>query len=82
MNTTSGKKILLVDDDDALRQSLGEQLRLHEEFETFEANCGTSGLEMAKSEYYDAIILDVGLPDMDGRAGDSALGYSGPGGRR
>jgi DNA-binding response OmpR family regulator len=62
-----GKKILLVDDDDALRQTLGEQLRLHEEFETFFAESGTEGLELAKADYYDAIILDVGLPDMDGR---------------
>ena len=67
MNTVSGKKILLIDDDDALRQSLAEQLRLHEEFETKEANNGTDGMEMAKAEYYDAIVLDVGLPDMDGR---------------
>ena len=67
MNTTAGKKILLIDDDEALRQSLGEQLRLHEEFEIFEADNGSAGLEMAKGDYYDAIILDVGLPDIDGR---------------
>ncbi len=29
---TSGQKILLVEDDEALRNSLSEQLRLHEEF--------------------------------------------------
>ncbi len=67
MNTTAGKKILLIDDDEALRQSLGEQLRLHEEFEIYEADNGTAGLEMAKGDYHDAIILDVGLPDIDGR---------------
>ncbi|MGH6948491.1 MAG: response regulator transcription factor [Kiloniellales bacterium] len=62
-----GKKILLVDDDDALRQSLGEQLRLHEEFATREAETGAEALEIAKGDYFDAILLDVGLPDMDGR---------------
>jgi len=62
-----GKRILLVDDDDALRTSLVEQLQLHEEFETLEANTGSTGLESAKAEHIDAIILDVGLPDMDGR---------------
>ncbi|MDJ0934129.1 MAG: response regulator transcription factor [Kiloniellales bacterium] len=67
MNATPGKKILLVDDDEALRQSLSEQLRLHEEFSTVEAGNGGDGLEIAKQEYFDAILLDVGLPDMDGR---------------
>ncbi len=67
MNGTLGKKILLVDDDEALRQSLGEQLRLHEEFTTVEADTGSKALALTKGEYYDAILLDVGLPDMDGR---------------
>ena len=67
VGSVTGKKILLVDDEDVLRQSLGEQLRLHEEFDTREADTGTQALELAKSEYFDAIILDVGLPDMDGR---------------
>ncbi|MEM7169128.1 MAG: response regulator transcription factor [Pseudomonadota bacterium] len=67
MNSTNGKKILLIDDDDALRQSLSEQLRLHEEFETIEADGGARGLELVKNEYFDAVLLDVGLPDMDGR---------------
>ncbi len=67
MNATPGKKILLVDADEALRQSLSEQLRLHEEFSTVEAGNGGDGLDLAKQEYFDAILLDVGLPDMDGR---------------
>ncbi len=67
MNASPGKKILLVDDDEALRQSLGEQLRLHEEFSTVESGNGGDALEVAKQEYFDAILLDVGLPDMDGR---------------
>ncbi len=67
MNGTKGKKILLVDDDDALRQSLSEQLQLHEEFATIEADNGAEALRLAKGEYFDAILLDVGLPDMDGR---------------
>ncbi len=66
-NSSAGKKVLLVDDDTALRESLSEQLRLHEEFTTVEAETGGQALEIAKGEYYDAILLDVGLPDMDGR---------------
>ena len=63
----NGKKILLIDDDDALRDSLSEQLRLHEEFATTEAASAADALEVTKDEYFDAILLDVGLPDMDGR---------------
>jgi len=65
MNT--GRKILVVDDDRALRHSLAEQLQLHEEFATTEAETGQQALELTKQQYHDAIILDVGLPDMDGR---------------
>ncbi len=67
MITATAKKVLLVDDDDALRQSLGEQLRLHEEFATTEVETGGKALEAVRGEYFDAILLDVGLPDMDGR---------------
>jgi DNA-binding response OmpR family regulator len=63
----SGKKILLCDDDDALRQSLAEQLRLHEEFETVEVATAGAAIEACKGAHFDAIVLDVGLPDMDGR---------------
>ncbi|MDX1738085.1 MAG: response regulator transcription factor [Alphaproteobacteria bacterium] len=63
----NGKKILLIDDDDALRQSLAEQLQLHEEFQTIEASNATDGISIAKSEHFDAILLDVEMPDMDGR---------------
>ncbi len=64
---TSTKKILLVDDDDALRGSLAEQLHLHEEFATDEAPNAIKALDLVKTGHYDCILLDVGLPDMDGR---------------
>ena len=67
MTTATAKKILLVDDDDALRESLSKQLRLHENLITVEAGTGTEALNLAKREHFDAILLDVGLPDMDGR---------------
>ncbi len=61
------KKILLVDDDVDLRDALADQLVLTEDFDVFEAESGAAGLERVKGAIYDLIILDVGLPDMDGR---------------
>ena len=60
-------KILMVDDDEDLREALADQLILTEDFDVFEAEDGASGLEKAKQAIYDLVILDVGLPDMDGR---------------
>ena len=65
MTAAAAKKILLVDDDEALRLSLGEQLRLYE-FITVETGTGVDALNLAKHEHFDAILLDVGLPDMNG----------------
>ncbi len=64
---TSGQKILLVEDDEALRTSLSEQLHLHGEFETHTATTGAEALDAGKTGHFDLIILDVGLPDMNGR---------------
>ncbi|SEA17799.1 response regulator transcription factor [Rubrimonas cliftonensis] len=61
------KKILLVDDDEDLRGALADQFVLTEEFDVFEAGDGAEGLERVKGEPHDLVILDVGLPDMDGR---------------
>ena len=61
------KRILLVDDDEDLREALGEQLILTEEFDVFEAEDGASAMVKAKEGLYDLMILDVGLPDTDGR---------------
>lgn len=64
---TSGKKILIVDDDATLLEMLGEQLQLHEEFSTVSAKTAIEAIDLAKEDYFDVILLDVGLPDMDGR---------------
>ena len=60
-------RILLVEDDPEMQKSLLDQLALHEEFEITAANDGTSALEIVGAEHFDMILLDVGLPDMDGR---------------
>lgn len=63
----AGRRILIVDDDAALRQSLAEQLELNGEFAAVECDAGAEALKAAKTERFDAILLDIGLPDMDGR---------------
>jgi DNA-binding response OmpR family regulator len=59
------RKILLVDDDAALRGSLAEQLA--PEYDTAEVDSGAAALAAAKADRFDAIVLDIGLPDLDGR---------------
>lgn len=61
------RKILIVDDDDLLRETLRDQLALHEEFEVSEAPSAGAGVEAAKDSHVDLVLLDVDLPDMDGR---------------
>lgn len=61
------KKILLVDDDEPLRKALADQLELHEEFDTTEVENGSDALSTIDGETFDAILLDIALPDMDGR---------------
>jgi DNA-binding response OmpR family regulator len=63
----AARKILIVDDDAALRQSLAEQLGRDGEFVSTECCCAAEALDTIGRERFDAILLDVGLPDMDGR---------------
>lgn len=63
----AGRKILLVDNDPVLRHSLAEQLRLHEEFVPTEAGTAADALALVARGEYDALLLDAGLSDMDGR---------------
>ena len=61
------KKILLVDDDEDLREALSEQLVMTEDFDVSEAGNASQAMERAREAIYDLVILDVGLPDSDGR---------------
>ena len=60
------KTILIVDDDEDLRGALAEQIEL-EEFRTVQAPTATQGVAEARAVRPDLILLDVDLPDMDGR---------------
>jgi DNA-binding response OmpR family regulator len=78
---TTARKILVIDDDDDLRESLTDQLALHEEFVTSSASSASEGMAAAKAGHVDVVLLDVGLPDMDGREACKLLrknGFKGP----
>jgi DNA-binding response OmpR family regulator len=64
---SSAKRVLLVDDDDMLRSSLAEQLAQEDGFAPVEAAGCAEARERAKDGLYEFMILDVGLPDGDGR---------------
>jgi DNA-binding response OmpR family regulator len=64
---TTARKILIVDDDEDLRETLKDQLVLHDEFEVMTAGNAAKGMELAKSDHFDLVVFDVSLPDMDGR---------------
>ena len=61
------RTLLLVDDDDDLRETLVEQLALQEEFTVLQQASAAAGMEAAAGQSVDLVIMDVGLPDMDGR---------------
>jgi DNA-binding response OmpR family regulator len=63
----TAKTLLIIDDDDDLREALAEQLALHEEFKTIQASTATEGVRLGREVRADLILLDVDLPDMDGR---------------
>jgi DNA-binding response OmpR family regulator len=64
---TNTRNILVVDDDQDLARSLCEQLALHEEFEAAVAHTAAQAFAAIRSGHTDLVLLDAGLPDMDGR---------------
>ena len=64
---TQVKTILLIDDDYDLREALTEQFVMTEEFAVVEAGTGADALQHLKNGLFDLLIVDVGLPDTDGR---------------
>ena len=63
----NSRKILVVDDDADMRDALVEQLVLHDEFEAVAVDTGSKAVQTAKPGEIDLVIMDVGLPDLDGR---------------
>ena len=57
----NARKILIVDDDTDLRDTLVEQLSLHDEFEASAVDTGAKGASAAKANAPDLVLMDVGL---------------------
>ena len=65
---TRAKRILLVDDDELLRDTLADQFDVHDEFSLETVASAAEAIARVKEEaHLDLMLLDVALPDMDGR---------------
>lgn len=61
------RKLFIVDDDEDLRKTLVDQLNQYREFDITEAGTACAALDAIGDAHVDLMIMDVGLPDMDGR---------------
>jgi DNA-binding response OmpR family regulator len=61
------RRILIVDDDGDLRSALVEQLSLHPEFQVEAVETANAAFAAVGDSAPDLVIMDVGLPDLDGR---------------
>jgi CheY-like chemotaxis protein len=64
--TEQGKRILVVDDEDDIREVATVSLEGVGSHEVLTACCGRDAVEIAAAERPDAILLDVMMPDLDG----------------
>ena len=64
---SNASRLLVVDDDQDLRDTLAEQLGLYDEFQVATAESAGQAIDTVKGDRIDLAIMDVGLPDMDGR---------------
>jgi CheY-like chemotaxis protein len=60
------KQILIVDDEDDIRDVIQASLEEFGGWLTITATSGIEGLQVARTEALDAILLDISMPDMDG----------------
>lgn len=75
------RTLLLVDDDHDLRTTLAEQFELTGEFDTIMAQDAAGGVAAARTKGPDLVLLDIDLPDLDGREACKAIragGFAGP----
>ena len=60
------RKVLLVDDEDSVREVAQMSLEVMAGWDVVAVNSGARALEVAAAEKLDVILLDVMMPDMDG----------------
>ena len=60
------RRILIIDDEDDIREVAALSLETVANWEVITANSGRAGIESAAKEQPDAILLDVMMPEMDG----------------
>jgi CheY-like chemotaxis protein len=65
MSEMTPKTVLLVEDDEDSREIYGTMLR-HQGYRVLVAETGPEALEAAGEHLPDAVVLDLGLPEMDG----------------
>jgi DNA-binding response OmpR family regulator len=58
-------KLLVVEDEDALRTLLGSELGSYG-YDVDEADGGTAAMQALEKKYYDLVVLDIRMPDIDG----------------
>jgi two-component system, OmpR family, KDP operon response regulator KdpE len=63
--TESGPRVLVVDDEPAIRRFLRTVLTAHG-YSVFEAKDGNEAISEVVAQRPDVVVLDLGLPDMDG----------------
>ena len=64
----SAKRILMIDDEADIREVAQMSMEAVAGWEVATAPCGAEGIEKARAERPDAILLDVMMPDLDGPA--------------
>ncbi|MGO4221633.1 response regulator [Lysobacter sp. TAF61] len=64
---------VLIVDDDLVNRKLARAILERAGWSTVECESGTSALECFQQQPFDAVLLDIGMPGMDGRAVCRAL---------
>lgn len=67
------KRVLVIDDEDDIREVAQLSLEAVAGWEVYSASSGTEGLRVAAEQQPDAILLDVMMPEMDGPSTFRAL---------